>query len=58
MYHNVCIKNLQEVCAIHLPDFPLPVGGGSCGGLDHGRGLHVGQLLETALAGHYTAHLE
>ena len=40
-----------------VPDLLLPVWSGPGGGLDHGGGLHVSQLLQTTLTRHNTAHL-
>ena len=39
-------------------DLSLPVRGGPGRRLDHGGGLHVGQLLDAALALHNVAHLQ
>lgn len=41
-----------------LVDFFFAVGGRSSRGLDHGGGLHIGELLDAALAGDHVADLQ
>ena len=49
----------DALCLVdEVPDLLLPVGGGPGRGLDHGGGLHVGQLLQAPLTRHNPAHLK
>ena len=56
------LLDIRVIVKICLPDqivdLPLPVGGGPGRGLDHGRRLHVRQLLDTSLTLHYVADLQ
>ena len=56
------LLDIRVIVKICLPDqivdLPLPVGGGPGRGLDHGRRLHVRQLLDTSLALNYVADLQ
>jgi hypothetical protein len=53
------IRVVVEVSSAHqVVDFSLPVWRRSGGSLDHGRCLHVSQLLDAPLAGNYVAHLQ
>ena len=56
------LLDIGVVVEVGLPDevvdLPLPVRGAPGGGLDHGGGLHVRQLLDAALSLDYVADLQ
>ena len=56
------LLNVGVVVEVGFPDkavdLSLAIGGGSSGGFDHGRRLHVGQLLDASLALNDVADLQ